>query len=68
MTGVQACALPILMPEEVAAEAVDQVEAEVEAEAVIAHLEPVAKPEPAKAEAAEPAGPRRTGWWSRAKK
>ncbi len=61
---------PEVMPAEVAAEAVDQVEAEVEAEAVIAHLEPVAEaaPEPVKAEAAEPAGPRRTGWWSRPKK
>jgi ribonuclease E len=62
---------PEVMPAEVAAEAVDTVEAEVEAEAVIAHMDESAaatgpKPEPAEAE--KPAGPRRTGWWSRSRK
>jgi ribonuclease E len=67
---------PEVMPAEVAADAVEQVEAEVEAEAVIAHMEEVAAaPEPApkartaeKAEAAKTDAPRRTGWWARAKK
>ena len=62
---------PEVMPADVAAEAVDTVEAEVEAEAVIAHMDESvaaadATPEPAEAE--KPAAPRRTGWWSRAKK
>ena len=63
---------PEVMPAEVAAEAVEEVEAEVEAEAVIAHLEPATAepaPEPEKAEPAKKdTGPKRTGWWSRAKK
>lgn len=66
---------PEVMPADVAAEAVDTVEAEVEAEAVVAHMDESAaaaeaKPEPAPepAEAEKPAAPRRTGWWSRARK
>ncbi|MAU65518.1 ribonuclease E/G [Hyphomonas sp.] len=71
---------PEVMPADVAAEAVDTVEAEVEAEAVVAHMdesaaaaeaEPEPAPEPAApepAEAEKPAAPRRTGWWSRARK
>jgi ribonuclease E len=64
---------PEVMPSEVAAEAVEDVAAEVEAEAVIAHIEesaaePAPAPEPVPAETKEPAAPRRTGWWSRAKK
>ncbi|MEO1964436.1 ribonuclease E/G [Hyphomonas sp.] len=66
---------PEVMPADVAAEAVDTVEAEVEAEAVVAHMdesaaaaeaEPEPAPEPAEAE--KPAAPRRTGWWSRSRK
>ncbi|WP_375209700.1 ribonuclease E/G [Hyphomonas jannaschiana] len=66
---------PEVMPADVAAEAVDTVEAEVEAEAVVAHMDESAaaaeaKPEPAPepAEAEKPAAPRRTGWWSRSRK
>ncbi|KCZ88024.1 ribonuclease [Hyphomonas jannaschiana VP2] len=66
---------PEVMPADVAAEAVDTVEAEVEAEAVVAHMDESAaaaeakpKPAPEPAEAEKPAAPRRTGWWSRARK
>ncbi|WP_321488903.1 ribonuclease E/G [uncultured Hyphomonas sp.] len=63
-----------VMPTE--AEAAESVEAQVEAEAVVAHMDESAagleaeakqKAEPAQAEE-KPAAPRRTGWWSRARK
>ena len=62
---------PEVMPAEVATEAVEEVEAEVEAEAVVAHAFPdtTAEPEAEKAKAEkEDTGPKRTGWWARAKK
>nr|WP_321359057.1 Rne/Rng family ribonuclease [uncultured Hyphomonas sp.] len=66
---------PEVMPADVAAQAADTVEAEVEAEAVVAHMDesatkqeptPEAEPEPSKDK--KPDAPRRTGWWARARK
>ncbi|KCZ47820.1 ribonuclease E/G [Hyphomonas sp. CY54-11-8] len=51
------------------AEAQDSIEAEVEAEAVIAHMDESAAGLEAEAkQKSEPSAPRRTGWWSRARK
>jgi ribonuclease E len=65
-----------VMPTEAEADAVESIEAQVEAEAVVAHMDESAagleaeakqKAEPAEVEE-KPAAPRRTGWWSRARK